>query len=153
MSGRAPYELIVCPRLIGEIRDVLDRPLLRKRISAEDASVFLEETISMLSNQVGQAVGIENPKDFPGKFRNPCSPPDGRSHRVRNQKFADTYAKPYGKNVIRVSLPRAQYGAVLDAITKAPGASAFPYQGGPMINVVMPPWIIPWLNKFGPVPV
>jgi putative PIN family toxin of toxin-antitoxin system len=51
MSGRAPYELIVCPRLIGEIREVLDRPRLRKRISAEDASDFLE-TISMLPNQV-----------------------------------------------------------------------------------------------------
>lgn len=51
MSGQASFDLIVCPRLIGEIRDVLDRPRLRKRISAEDASLFVG-TISMLPNQV-----------------------------------------------------------------------------------------------------
>ena len=42
MSGRASFEVIVCPRLIGEIRDVLDRPRLRKRISAQDAREFVE---------------------------------------------------------------------------------------------------------------
>jgi uncharacterized protein len=51
MSGQASYELIVCPRLIDGVRDVLDRPRLRKRISAEDAGVFVE-AISMLPNQV-----------------------------------------------------------------------------------------------------
>jgi uncharacterized protein len=51
MSGQASYELIVCPRLIDEVRDVLDRRRFRKRISAEDASVFVE-AISMLPNQV-----------------------------------------------------------------------------------------------------
>jgi uncharacterized protein len=42
---------VVCPRLIGEISDVLDRPRLRKRISAEDAREFVG-TISALPNQV-----------------------------------------------------------------------------------------------------
>ena len=41
MSGQASFELIVCPRLIGEISDVLDRPRLRKRISEEDAREFV----------------------------------------------------------------------------------------------------------------
>ena len=51
MSGQASFELIICPRLIGEISDVLDRPRLRKRISAEDARGFVE-VISILPNQV-----------------------------------------------------------------------------------------------------
>lgn len=51
MSGQASFEVIVCPRLIGEIRDVLDRPRLRKRISADDAREFVA-TISALPNQV-----------------------------------------------------------------------------------------------------
>ena len=41
----------MCPRLIGEISEVLDRPRLRKRISAEDAREFVT-TISILPNQV-----------------------------------------------------------------------------------------------------
>jgi uncharacterized protein len=51
MSGEASFEVVVCPRLIGEISDVLDRPRLRKRISAEDAREFVG-TISALPNQV-----------------------------------------------------------------------------------------------------
>ena len=51
LSGRASFEVIMCPRLIGEISDVLDRPRLRKRISAEDARGFVE-VISILPNQV-----------------------------------------------------------------------------------------------------
>lgn len=51
MSGQAPFEVIVCPRLISEIRDVLGRPRLRKRITAEDAASFLA-VISALPSQV-----------------------------------------------------------------------------------------------------
>jgi predicted nucleic acid-binding protein len=51
MSSHASFEVIVCPRLIGEIRDVLDRPRVRKRISAEDAREFVG-TISALPSQV-----------------------------------------------------------------------------------------------------
>ncbi len=51
MSGRASFEVIVCPRMIGEISDVLDRPRLRKRISADDVREFVE-VISILPNQV-----------------------------------------------------------------------------------------------------
>ena len=51
MSGQASFELIVCPRLVSEISDVLDRAHLRKRISAEDAREFVA-TISILPNQV-----------------------------------------------------------------------------------------------------
>ncbi len=51
MSGQTSFEVIVCPRLIGEIRDVLDRPRLRKRISAEGAREFVG-TISALPSQV-----------------------------------------------------------------------------------------------------
>lgn len=58
MSGGASFEVIVCPRLIGEIRDVLDRPRLRKRISVDDAREFVE-TISALPNQVADPSDIE----------------------------------------------------------------------------------------------
>lgn len=51
MSGQASFELIMCPRLIGEISDVLDRPRLRKRISEEDAREFIATTSALL-NQV-----------------------------------------------------------------------------------------------------
>ena len=40
MSGQTSFELVVCPRLIGEIGeigDVFDRPRLRNRISEVDA--------------------------------------------------------------------------------------------------------------------
>ena len=51
MSGHARFEVVVCPRLIGEISDVLDRPRLRKRISADDAREFVA-TISILPHQM-----------------------------------------------------------------------------------------------------
>ncbi len=51
MSGQAGFELIMCPRLIREISDVLDRPRLRKRISADEASRFVS-TITVLTDQV-----------------------------------------------------------------------------------------------------
>jgi uncharacterized protein len=51
MSGQAAFEVVVCPRLIDEISDVLDRPRLRNRISADDASEFVA-AISALPNQV-----------------------------------------------------------------------------------------------------
>ena len=41
----------MCPKLIGEISDVFDRPRLRKRISADDAREFVA-MISILPNQV-----------------------------------------------------------------------------------------------------
>jgi hypothetical protein len=58
MSGDASVEVIFCPRLIGEIRDVLDRPRLRKRIGVVDVREFVE-TISALPNQVADPLDIE----------------------------------------------------------------------------------------------
>jgi hypothetical protein len=100
--------------------------------------------------QKGESTGPLNPKDFPGKFSNQLA--DGRSYWTLNRELADEYAKLYGTDVIKVTLPRAQYQSMLDVISKAPGAGAFPYQGGPMIEVAIPRWVIPWLNKFGPGP-
>ena len=57
MSGQASFEIIICPRLIGEIRDVLDRPRLRKRISADDAREFVA-AILILPNQVSDPAEI-----------------------------------------------------------------------------------------------
>lgn len=41
LSGGAPFELIICPWLLGEVAEVLDRPRLRKRISETDANEFV----------------------------------------------------------------------------------------------------------------
>ena len=57
MSGHARFEVVVCPRLIGEISDVLDRPRLRKRISADDAREFVA-TISSLQSQLPDPLEI-----------------------------------------------------------------------------------------------
>lgn len=51
MSGAASFEVIVCPTLIGESTDVLDRPRLRKRLSAESAREFVAIS-SILPNHV-----------------------------------------------------------------------------------------------------
>jgi putative PIN family toxin of toxin-antitoxin system len=48
LSGRADFDVVMCPQLLGEIREVLTtRPLLRKWISLEDATLFVDtiETI------------------------------------------------------------------------------------------------------------
>ena len=48
LSGRAEFEVVMCPRLLGEIREVLTtRPRLRKWISFENATLFVDtvETI------------------------------------------------------------------------------------------------------------
>ena len=50
MSGQDSFEVVMCSRLIGEISDVLDRPRLRKRISADDAREFVA-MISILANR------------------------------------------------------------------------------------------------------
>ena len=52
MSGQASFEVIMCPKLIGEISDVLDRPRLRKRISADDAREF----VAMISGSAEPSV-------------------------------------------------------------------------------------------------
>ena len=51
MSGHSRFEVVVCPKLIGEISDVLDHPRLRKRISGDDALEFVA-MISILPNLV-----------------------------------------------------------------------------------------------------
>lgn len=57
MSGNAAFDVVVCPRLIGEVSDVLGRPRLRKRISANDAAAFVA-VISALPDQVVDPTAI-----------------------------------------------------------------------------------------------
>lgn len=61
LSGRANFEVVMCPRLLGEIREVLTtRPRLRKWISVEDATLFVD-TIEAIVDLVDDpdAVGTE----------------------------------------------------------------------------------------------
>lgn len=43
LSGSADFEVVMCPKLLGEIREVLTtRPRLRKWISPENAMLFVD---------------------------------------------------------------------------------------------------------------
>lgn len=99
--------------------------------------------------QPGQATGPLDPADFPGSFANGY--PDGRSYWTPNRELADEFTGAYGTDVISVSIPRGGYDAMLDVTKHAPGAGEFPYPGpGGFVEVAIPRWLVPSLNKFGP---
>ncbi len=59
LTGTASFELVMCPALLAEIRDVLTtRPRLRKWISLETATLFVD-TIATLVDLVGDPVAID----------------------------------------------------------------------------------------------
>jgi putative PIN family toxin of toxin-antitoxin system len=59
LTGMAPFEVVMCPALLAEIREVLTtRPRLRKWISLETASLFVD-TIGTLVDLVDDPVGID----------------------------------------------------------------------------------------------
>ena len=56
LTGTASFELVMCPALLAEIRDVLTtRPRLRKWISLETATLFVD-TIATLVDLVEELV-------------------------------------------------------------------------------------------------
>ncbi len=62
LDGRV--ELVMSPALLAEIADVLSRPRIRKRISAEDAQLFLGDVVA-------QAVMFADPANPPSVCRDP----------------------------------------------------------------------------------
>jgi putative PIN family toxin of toxin-antitoxin system len=59
LTGTASFELVMCPALLDETREVLTaRPRLRKWISLETATVFVD-TIATLVDLVEDPVGID----------------------------------------------------------------------------------------------
>lgn len=59
LTGTASFELVMCPALLAEIRDVLTtRPRLRKWISLETATLFVD-TIATLVDLVADPVAID----------------------------------------------------------------------------------------------
>lgn len=62
LDGR--LQLVMSPALLAEIVDVLSRPRIRKRISAEDAQLFLADIAA-------QAVMFADPPDPPSVCRDP----------------------------------------------------------------------------------
>lgn len=62
LDGR--IELVMSPALLAEIADVLSRPRLRKRVSAEDAQLFLADIAA-------QIVMFADPTDPPRICRDP----------------------------------------------------------------------------------
>lgn len=57
-------ELVISPALLAEVVDVLARPRIRRRVSAEDAQQFLTDI-------VGVAVIVADPADPPSVCRDP----------------------------------------------------------------------------------
>ena len=53
-----PFELVVCPMLIGELRDVLERPKFRRWITAEEVAVFIDRL-------AGEAESWVDPDEVP----------------------------------------------------------------------------------------
>lgn len=65
LLGSADFEVVVCPELLGEIREVLTtRPRLRKWISLENATLFVE-TIEAIVDLV------DDPADVQAETRDP----------------------------------------------------------------------------------
>lgn len=62
LDGR--IELVMSPALLKEIADVLSRPRIRKRLSAEDAQLFLADVVA-------QVVMMADPVDPPMVCRDP----------------------------------------------------------------------------------
>jgi putative PIN family toxin of toxin-antitoxin system len=59
LSGSADFEVVMCPQLLGEIREVLtSRPRLRRWISLETATLFVE-TIETLVDLVDDPAEIQ----------------------------------------------------------------------------------------------
>ncbi len=59
LTGTASFELVMCPALLDEIREVLTtRPRLRKWISLETATLFVD-TITTLVDLVDDPVGTD----------------------------------------------------------------------------------------------
>jgi putative PIN family toxin of toxin-antitoxin system len=59
LGGRAEFEVVMCPELLGEIREVLTtRPRLRKWISLENATLFVD-TIEAVVNLVNDPDEIQ----------------------------------------------------------------------------------------------
>jgi putative PIN family toxin of toxin-antitoxin system len=62
LDGRV--ELVMSPALLKEIADVLSRPRIRKRLSADDAQLFLADVVA-------QVVMMADPVDPPMVCRDP----------------------------------------------------------------------------------
>ncbi len=59
LAGKADFEVVMCPELLGEIREVLmTRPRLRKWISLETAAFFVD-TIEALVDLVDDPVEVQ----------------------------------------------------------------------------------------------
>ena len=59
LTGTADFEIVMCPQLLGEIREVLTtRPRLRKWISLADATLFVD-TIEALVDLVADPEAVQ----------------------------------------------------------------------------------------------
>jgi predicted nucleic acid-binding protein len=67
LSGRAHFEVVMCPQLLGEIREVLtNRPRLRKWISLETATLFVDTIESLVDL-------VDDPTEIQAETRDPMT--------------------------------------------------------------------------------
>jgi putative PIN family toxin of toxin-antitoxin system len=67
LSGNAEFDIVMCPELLGEIREVLTtRPRLRKWITLEDATLFvetIEATVDLVDDPAEVLAETRDPDD------------------------------------------------------------------------------------------
>lgn len=61
---RRPFELVVCPELLAELAEVLERPKLRKWINQDDA-------LALVSRLSSEAEMVDDPAQVLGTTRDP----------------------------------------------------------------------------------
>jgi hypothetical protein len=69
LSGSADFDVVMCPKLLGEIREVLTtRPRLRKWIGLDNATLFVD-TIDASSFAGRHTRAVPDQSTRGGKFR------------------------------------------------------------------------------------
>jgi hypothetical protein len=117
--------------------------------ASEGAAGAADDTVSLYrAPQRGQAPGPFDHKDFPGRGGLNTGEPDGRAYFSPDRSVVEPYAKSYGRGTTRVDVPRASYERMLRTLEGVDDAGLYPYQGGPSMELAIPRWLIPWINKF-----
>lgn len=119
---------------------------LKRALTRRGGGGIGDDVVSLYrAPQRGQTTGPLNPADFPGRGG---AVPDGRVYLTPNRELAEVFKKSYGNGIIRIDIPRSSYDRMIKALDGVQDAGVFRYQGGPLIEVAVPRWLVPWLNKF-----
>lgn len=136
---------IVLPGQVGQTCPGYDRTTMGSCVATNTP---VDDVVELYKGpQPGQATGPLNPKDFPGKAG---AVPNGRAYFTPDKALAEQWAKQYGTQPIKVTMPRSAYDQMNNFLKTVPDAGEMRYLGGVagQTEVLVPRWMIPWLNKF-----